>query len=185
MRRILRAITFLVFLLLVTASAQNTLSAAHANSSIYWPGGFRLPWGTIAVANVDGSGDELLNPYSFGMLIDYDSKIVVDHPGGKIYWPNHGTGTVHRANLDGSGEEELGLPIHYSARFTLLNEAPPVSDWGGASVVGMQPTSSSTGLNWLIALLIPLGAVLLWKGFRKRQVRGDETELSRRKQTDQ
>ncbi len=116
MRRILRAITFLVFLLLVTASAQNALSAAHANSSIYWPGGFRLPWGAIAVANVDSSGDELLNPYSFGMLIDYDSKIVVDHPGGKIYWTNYGTGTIHRANLDGTQKSDLDLSIFFLSR---------------------------------------------------------------------
>ena len=302
MRTILTAMTLLVLVLSVTASVQNTLPAAQASSSIYWAGGFQLPWRTIAVANVDGSGEELLNPYSFGMLIDYDSKIVVDHPGGKIYWPNphsgtihrvnvdgngwedlglncvdssyfvvdseggkiywpdretdsihrasldgtgeedlalplyfnryfavdhqggkiywpnHGTGTIHRANLDGtqksdlglnifflsqividnqgakiywpafftggpyndtlpihranldgSGEEEIGLPILYSMKFTLLNEAPPVSEWSGASVVDVEPASPSKGLNYLIALLIPIGAVLLWKGLRKRR----------------
>ncbi len=47
-----------------------------------------------------------------------------------------------------------------------LEESPP--KWGEAFVVGMQPESPSKGLNCLIGLLIPLGAVLLWKELWRR-----------------
>ena len=73
------------------------------------------------------------------------------------------------------------LPDTYTAVLTVLDslgqsdvdtieitvEEPPPA-WGEASVVGVEPTSPSKGLNFLIALLIPIGAVLLWKGLRKR-----------------
>jgi len=47
-----------------------------------------------------------------------------------------------------------------------VDEAPPA--WGETSVVGMQAASPSKGLNCLIGLLIPICAVLFWKGLRKR-----------------
>ena len=55
-----------------------------------------------------------------------------------------------------------------SDTLTITVEEPPAG-WGGASVVGMQSASPAKGLSYLIALLIPIGAVLLWKGLRKRE----------------
>ncbi len=51
---------------------------------------------------------------------------------------------------------------------TITVEEPPPA-WGEASVVGMESASPAKGLNYLIALLFPISAVLLWKGLRKRK----------------
>jgi len=51
---------------------------------------------------------------------------------------------------------------------TITVEEPPPG-WGEASVVGMQPESPSKALNYLIVLLMPIGAVVFWKGLRNRR----------------
>jgi len=61
-----------------------------------------------------------------------------------------------------SGSEDV-----YVSTFEFVEEPPPA--WGEASVVGMQSAAPSKGLNCLIGLLIPIGGVLFWKGFRKRK----------------
>ncbi len=48
----------------------------------------------------------------------------------------------------------------------VVEEPPPA--WGEASIVESQSASSSKGLNCLLGLLIPVGAVGFWKGLRKR-----------------
>jgi len=63
-------------------------------------------------------------------------------------------------------EDDFGQ-IDFDSIEITVEEAPPA--WGEASVVGLASTSPSTGLNYLIALLTPLGGVLLWKGLRKRR----------------
>jgi len=50
-----------------------------------------------------------------------------------------------------------------------INVEEPVPAWGEASVIGVPSAYPSKGLNYLIALLIPVGAVLFWKGLRKRK----------------
>jgi len=60
--------------------------------------------------------------------------------------------------------DELGQSDEDFVEIT-VEEPPPA--WGEASVVGMQSASPSNGLNCVLALLIPICTVLLWKGLRK------------------
>jgi len=61
--------------------------------------------------------------------------------------------------------DELGQSDQDFVEIT-VEEPPPA--WGEASVVEVGAASPSKGLNCLIVLLIPVGAVILWKELRKR-----------------
>ena len=69
--------------------------------------------------------------------------------------------------LDPSNPDRIVAEFEYSqGRWDVEDPAPA---WGEASVVGMRYPPPSTDLNLLIALVIPFGAVFLWKGLRKRR----------------
>jgi hypothetical protein len=53
------------------------------------------------------------------------------------------------------------------SRINVVEEPPPA--WGEASVVGVESASPSKGWNCLMGLLIPIGAMLFWKGQRQRK----------------
>jgi len=108
----------------------------------------------------DGTGSS--DPEGGDLLYDWDfddgfygtgatTTHVFDFPG--IY-------TVYLVVTDDHGLD------HFDGIDITVDEPTPA--WGEASVVGMHSASPSKGLNYLIALLIPIGAVLLWKGLRRR-----------------
>jgi len=62
-------------------------------------------------------------------------------------------------------QDDSGQVVFDTVEIT-VEEPPP--GWGGASVVGMRSASPSTGLNYFIGLLVPLGVVILLKRLRRR-----------------
>ncbi len=112
------------------------------------------------VVTFDGTGSS--DPEGGDLLYDWDFD---NGEYGTGATPTHvyespGTYYVFLVVTDTHGLDDFdGIEI-------TVEEPPPA--WGEASVVGMQSASPSKGLNFLIALLIPIGAVLLWKGMRNR-----------------
>lgn len=126
-----------------------------------------------AVINVD-----VTNGYA-PLTVQFDgSDSTVDPFGGDLTYTwsfgdgNFGSGITATHEYEYSGlylatltvVDELGQPDQDTIEIT-VEEPPPT--WGEASVVGVS-ASPSKGLNLLIGLFIPIAAVLLWKGLRKR-----------------
>ena len=117
------------------------------------------------------------------------AALTVNFDGSQSYSPQGGDLTYEWDFGDGSAPKYEVSPSHtynfpgvYEATLTVqdgigetdsdileitVEEAPPA--WGEASVVGVKSAFPSRGLNYLIALLIPIGAVLFWKGLRNRR----------------
>lgn len=102
----------------------------------------------------DPEGGELFYDWNFGDLT-FGTGANPTHE-----YTDPGTYTASLIVTDDFGNDD------FDTISITVDEPPPA--WGEASVVGMQSASRSKGLNCLIALLIPIGAVLLWKGLRGR-----------------
>ena len=110
----------------------------------------------------DGS-DSTVDPFAGELAFDWDfddGSAPSPEESPVHIFESPGTYTVVLGVLDQLSQyDDESIEIH-------VEEAPPA--WGEASVVGTQSASPSKGLNCLLGLLIPIGAVLLWKGLRKR-----------------
>jgi PKD repeat protein len=111
----------------------------------------------------DGS-DSTVDPFAGELAFDWDfddGSAPSPEESPVHIFESPGTYTVVLGVLDGLSQ--------YDEDFVEINveELPPA--WGEASVIGMRTASHSKGLNCLVALLIPIGAVLFWKGLRNRR----------------
>ncbi len=115
-----------------------------------------------APLNVDFDGTGSSDPEGETLLYDWDFGDSDFGPGATTThtYDSPGTYFVALTVVDPWGQADFDT-------IEITVEEPPPA-WGEASVVGVEPTSPSRGLNYLIALLIPIGAVLLWKGLRNR-----------------
>jgi len=105
---------------------------------------------------VDPYADPLTYDWNFGDG-SYSSEVTPTH----TYEDGPGTYTAVLTVVDNLGQ--------YDSDVIEITVEEPLAAWGEASVVGMDSSSPAKGLNWLIALLVPVGAVLFWKGLRKRR----------------
>jgi DNA-binding beta-propeller fold protein YncE len=93
----------------LAATALMAASAAHAADRIYFSNfyGGANDSGTIAYANLDGSGGGGVP--TGDATVDGPMGLAIDAAGGRVYWTNFGAGgsgtgsTIGYANLDGSG----------------------------------------------------------------------------------
>jgi len=113
------------------------------------------------------------------LTVQFDATGSSDPEGGTLHYgwnfgdSNLGTGATPVHTYDSPNTyfvsvvvtDDRGLDDFDIIEIT-VEEPPPA--WGEASVLGAKSASPSGGLNYLIALLMPIGAVLLWKGLRKR-----------------
>ncbi|HEX6229609.1 MAG TPA: hypothetical protein VFZ41_09145 [Solirubrobacterales bacterium] len=79
--------------------------AAMAADSIYWN---NYTGGTVAYANLDGSGGGPLN--TTGASVDEPEAMAIDTATGRLFWTSPGaesSGRIFFANLDGSGGGQL------------------------------------------------------------------------------
>ncbi|MGW8178426.1 MAG: PKD domain-containing protein, partial [bacterium] len=129
-----------------------------------------------AVINVDVT----VGPSPLTVQFDASGSFVDPYAGTLTYDWNFGDGS-YSLEVAPTHTYEYG-PYTYTAVLTIFDSLgqhdsdvieitveEPVPAWGEASVVGMESASPAKGLNHLIALLVPIGAVLFWKGLRKRK----------------
>ncbi len=113
------------------------------------------------------------------LLVTFDGTDSSDPEGGELFYDwnfgdlTFGTGANPTHEYTDPGTYAAFLIVtddfgndDFDTIYITVGEPPPA--WGEASVVGVESKSPSKGLNYLIALLISIGAVLLWKGMRKR-----------------
>lgn len=113
------------------------------------------------------------------LTVHFDGTASFDPEGGGLFYDwnfgdlTFGTGANPTHEYTDPGTYAAFLIVtddfgndDFDTIYITVDEPPPA--WGEASVVGMQSSSPSKGLNCLIGLLIPLGAVLLLKGLRRR-----------------
>ena len=92
-----------------------------AHGKVYWAGGWNNGGaGLIGRSDLDGSNAELLLD-GLGFE-DYTLDLVLDVPGGKMYWTNPNQGKIQRANLDGTGLEDVAAGVDATA--IAINRVP-------------------------------------------------------------
>jgi hypothetical protein len=135
---------------------------------------------SVAIGDLNGDGREDLAVTIIGGFFPGLSRLAVflGNGDGTFTAPlkfrtGNGPTSVAIRDLNGDGREDLAVANagfnvpNDSSVSVFINRTGVASLWGAASTVAMKAKPASDILNYLFVLLVPIGAMMLWKQRRR------------------